>query len=310
MSYNSMFDVIIVGAGPASLNAALVLGRSRRRVLVCDTGKPRNAASRAMHGFLTRDGVPPTEIARIGREQLALYDTVELRDIEVSDIAPTRDQFAVTLIDGTQITANKILLATGVVDQLPELEGLAALYGRSIFHCPYCDGWEVRDQPLAIYGRGENGPGLALELTGWSRDLVLCTNGPAELSDETRQKLANNRINIREDTIARLEGDDGILKRIVFHNGGSLKRRAMFFNLGHRQHSGLATRLGCKFEQGGEVISNRHESTNVPGIYVAGDAAWHSHMVIIAASEGAIAALAINTALLNGEIKARSAAFT
>lgn len=310
MSYHSMFDVIIVGAGPAGLNAALVLGRSRRRVLVCDTGKPRNAASRAMHGFLTRDGVPPTEIARIGREQLALYDTVELRDIEVSDIAPTRDQFAVTLIDGTQITANKILLATGVVDQLPELEGLAALYGRSIFHCPYCDGWEVRDQPLAIYSRGENGPGLALELTGWSRDLVLCTNGPAELSDETRQKLANNRIKIREDAIARLEGNNGMLERIVFHSGDTLERRAVFFNLGHRQHSGLAARLGCKFEQRGEVISNRHESTNVPGIYVAGDAAWHSHMVIIAASEGAIAALAINTGLLSGEIKARSAAFT
>jgi thioredoxin reductase len=309
MSVSSMFDVVIVGAGPAGLNAALVLGRSRRRVLVCDTGRPRNAASQAMHGFLTRDGIHPAEFARIGREQLAVYDTVEFRDIEVRSILPAKDQFAVTLQDGTQVTAKRILLATGLVDQLPELEGLPEHYGRSIFHCPYCDGWEVRDQPLAIYGRGENGPGLALELTGWSLDLVLCTNGPAQLSDTTRQKLADNRIEVREDMIARLEGNNGVLERIVFDNGGSLERRAMFFNLGHQQHSSLATRLGCELAPDrGDIVSDRHESTNVPGIYVAGDAASHSHMAIIAASEGAIAALAINTELLRQEVKARSKA--
>lgn len=308
MSVNSMFDVIIVGAGPAGLNAALILGRSRRRVLVCDTGKPRNAASHAMHGFLTRDGTPPAEILRLGREQLAIYDTVELRDIQVSKIVPAENLFTVSLIDGSEMTADKILLASGVVDQLPELEGLAPLYGRSVFHCPYCDGWEVRDQPLAIYGRGENGPGLALELTGWSRDLVLCTNGPAELSEETRKKLTDNKIKIQEDTIACLEGNDGILERIVFHNGKRLERRAMFFNLGHREHSALGKMLGCKFEtQRGDIVSNRHEATNIPGVYVAGDAAWQSHMVIIAASEGAIAALAINTELLKRDIAKRSA---
>ena len=153
----------------------------------------------------------------------------------------------------------------------------------------------------------ESGPGLALELTGWSRDLVLCTNGPAELPEETRAKLADNGIIIREDTIARLEGNNGTLERIVFHSGDSLERRAMFFNLGHRQHSRLANKLGCVFEpHRGEIISNRHEATNVPGIYAAGDASWQSHMAIIAASEGVIAALAINTELLKRDIKARS----
>ena len=255
----------------------------------------------------SRAGAYPAEIARIGREQLAIYDTVEARDIEVKDIASTGDRLSVTLGDGTDLAAAKILLATGLVDQLPELEGLSGLYGRSIFHYPYCDGWEVRDQPLAVYGRGENGPALALELTGWSRDLVLCTNGPAELSEDTRQKLADNQIEIREDKIARLEGADGILENILFDHGGNLKRCALFFNLGHRQHSGLAARLGCKFEtQRGDIVSNRHEATNVPGIYVAGHAAWHSHMAIIAAAEGAIAALAINAELLRIDIKGRS----
>src|SRR5262245_30346197 len=150
-----MYDVIIVGAGPAGLSAALMLGRSRRRVLVCDTGHPRNAAARAMHGFLTRDGMPPLEFLAIAREQLRQYDTVELRGVEVVEAACHPDaSFHVALADGARHTSRKLLIATGVVDNVPEIPGFRELYGRSVFHCPYCDGWEVRDQPLAIYGRG------------------------------------------------------------------------------------------------------------------------------------------------------------
>ncbi len=293
------YDVIIVGAGPAGLNAALVLGRSRRRVLVCNAGEHRNAPSRALHGFLTRDGIDPRELLRIGRQQLERYQTIKVQELGVNNIEPVRDQFAVTLSDGTQLFARKILLATGVVDELPDIQGFETFYGRSIFHCPYCDGWEVRDQPLAIYGRGDNGLGLAQELTGWSSNLTLVTDGPTEINAEDRNKLARNRIQIREQRIAHLEGNDGILERIVFEDSSILKCRAMFFNLGYRQHSDLAAKLGVKIDpHRGQVISNRHESTSVPGVYVAGDAAFHTHYVIIAASEGAIAALSINTALL------------
>src|SRR5437879_1311927 len=144
-----MYDTVIVGAGPAGLSAALWLGRCRRRVLVCDTGNPRNVASQAMHGFLTRDGVAPTEFLRLGREQLRRYTTVELRSIAVSDAERREEHFLVTLADQTQVKTRKLLLATGVVDDLPPLGGLAELYGTSVFHCAYCDGWEVRDQPLA-----------------------------------------------------------------------------------------------------------------------------------------------------------------
>jgi thioredoxin reductase len=293
------YDVIIVGAGPAGLSAALVLGRSRRRVLVCSAGEHRNAASRALHGFLSRDGIDPRELLRIGRQQLERYDTVKVQDVEVMNIKSDNDRFAVSFPDGTQLFARKVLLATGVIDELPDIHGFDAFYGRSIFHCPYCDGWEVRDLPLAIYGRGANGPGLAQELTSWSSDLTLVTDGPPEINAEDREQLARNRIQIRQQKIARLEGNDGILECIVFDDGSSLKCRAMFFNLGHRQHTDLAARLGVNIDpHGNEVMSNRHESTNVPGVYVAGDAAFHTHFVIIAASEGAIAAFAINSALL------------
>ena len=157
----------------------------------------------------------------------------------------------------------------------------------------------MRDQALAVYGHGVNGPGLALELTGWSSDLTLVTDGPWQISDEDREKLARNRIRIRQEKIARLDGNDGILESIIFEAGSSLKCRAMFFNQGHSQHSDLAARLGVQIDpHGDEIVSNRHQSTNVPGLYVAGDAAFHTHFVVIAASEGAVAALAINTALL------------
>ena len=139
-------------------------------MLVCDTGRPRNAASHALHGYLTRDGIPPLEFLDIARQELSRYDTVELREVEVTDAVCRGDKrFDVTLGDGSVVRSRKLLLATGVIDNVPAIAGLRELYGRSVFHCPYCDGWEVRDQPLAIYGRGARGLGLSLELTGVER---------------------------------------------------------------------------------------------------------------------------------------------
>lgn len=297
-----MLDVLIVGAGPAGLSAALVLGRCRRQVLICDAGRTRNAASLGLHGFLTRDGIEPTEFLRIGREQLRPYETIELRQTEVTDARRLTSGFEVTLSNGERISSRKLLLATGVVDDVPAIEGLAELYGRSVFHCPYCDGWEMRDQPLAVYGRGENGLGLALELLLWSRDLLLCTDGSSELSHEERQRLAQHEIKLREDHITRLEGSDGALERIVFANGDSLARSAMFFSTGQRQASDLAQKLGCAFTEQGCVDTGEYETTNVSGLYVAGDASRLVQFVIVAASEGAQAAVAINKELMKEDL--------
>lgn len=298
----SHYDAIVVGAGPAGLNAALLLGRCRRRVLICDTGRPRNAAAQALHGFLTDDGIAPAELLRRGREQLRRYDTVELRNIAVTDVTRADDRFEVMLADGTRYSARKMLLATGVVDLVPEIPGIGAFYGRSVHHCPYCDGWEVRDQPLAIYGRGTSGRGLALELTAWSSDLVLCTDGPSGLTGEDHERLARNGIPVREERIARLEGDGGILERIVFIDGTTLPRRALFFIIGERQHSDLPAKLGCAFTHHGAVRTTEYEATNVPGVYVAGDASRRVQLAIVAAAEGAEAAFAINTALLKEDL--------
>src|SRR4029450_11646725 len=194
------------------------------------------------------------------------YDTVEVRDVEVIDAACRGARFHVALADGTRHASRKLLIATGVVDNVPEIPGFRELYGRSIFHCPYCDGWEVRDQPLAIYGRGARGLGLSLELTGWSRDLVLCTDGPSEIDADGLARLARHGIRVREERVVRLEGCDA-LERVIFASGDPLPCRALFFTTGQTQQSQLALALGCEFNEKGTVRTGRYESTHLPGLF-------------------------------------------
>jgi thioredoxin reductase len=297
------FDVVIVGGGPAGLSAALILGRCRRSVLICDTGRPRNAASQALHGYLTRDGIPPSEFLALGRSDLAKYDTVRLTAVgAAAAVCEAVGRFKVTLEDGEVVIARKLLIATGVVDTLPEIDGIREFYGRSVFHCPYCDGWELRDQPIAVYGQGSRALGLSLELTAWSRDLVLCTDGPCEIDGEGLAKLERNGIAVREDRVTALEGRDGILERLVFEHGDPLPRRAMFFTTGQSQQSELARHLGCAMNDKGTVATGKYETTHLPGLFVAGDASRAVQWVIVAAAEGAEAAFAINTDLLKEDL--------
>jgi thioredoxin reductase len=203
-----MYDVMIVGGGPAGLSAALILGRCRRRVLVCDLGKPRNAPSRAVHGFLTCDGTPPLAFLEMARRELAAYDTVEYRRVEAMRIERLDGGFRATLATGDLVTARKVLLATGVIDEIPPVKGVRELYGASVFHCPYCDAWEVRDQPLAVYGRAASACRFATELTLWSHDVVLCPDG-APVGEGDRALLDRHGVRIASGKIRRLEGRDG-----------------------------------------------------------------------------------------------------
>lgn len=296
------YDCIVVGAGPAGLSGALMLGRCRRRVLVCDAGEPRNAQSAGLHGYLTRDGMQPEEFLRLARQDIARYPTVEFHHGEVVEARRSSGGFSVVCAGGLSLSARKLLLATGVIDEVPEIEGFRELYGKSVHHCPYCDAWEWRGQPLAVYGPAEPGTALALGLTVWSDDVVLCTDGPSGLSEEEEQKLDQAGIEVREDRVLRLEGRDGLLDRIVFAGSDPLPRRALFFCSGQHQRSQLAAMLGARFNPKGTVDTGHCEVTNVPGLYVAGDASKDAQFVIVAAAEGTEAGMAINQVLLKEDL--------
>jgi thioredoxin reductase len=290
-----VLDVLIVGGGPAGLSAALMLGRCRRRVLVCDLGQPRNRRSSALHGYLTRDGIAPLTLNEIGRGELAEYG-VELRAVGVTGARRLDDRCTVSLGDGSDIDARFLLIATGVVDDLPGITGFDDCYGRSVFHCPYCDGWEQRDRRIAAFGRGVEVTGLALGLKTWSADVIACTNG-APLDRRARARLAKNGIAVRTDAIARLDHEAGALKGIVFDAGDTIARDALFFTTGQHPQSDLAIALGCTLNRRGTIQTGTLCDTNVPRVYVAGDASRDAQFVVVAAAEGVKAAMAINKAL-------------
>jgi thioredoxin reductase len=216
------------------------------------------------------------------------------------------EHFEVTLASGETHLCRRLLLATGVVDVLPQVDGLRELYGRSIFHCPYCDAWEVREQPLAAYGRGKSGVSIATKLVQWSHDVVLCTDGPSGLSSRHKRELDELDIPVRSERIMRLEGSDGILERIVFQTGEPLARRAMFVHTEQVQGSPLPAMLGCEDKRHRTVPKGRHQVTSVEGMYVAGDASRDVQLAIVAAAEGAEAAFAINENLVEQDAMLRS----
>jgi thioredoxin reductase len=296
-----IWDCVIVGGGPAGLSAAVMLGRCCRRVLLCDVGEQRNLRSHAMHGYLTRDGVAPAEFLRLARAELGQFGTIECRELEIVEATREEGGFSVRASDGTQFRTRKLLLATGVIDNLPALEGLDALYGTSVHHCPYCDAWEWRDRPLAAYGEGEAACGLALSLTFWSSDVLLSTGG-ADLPGGAAARLAAAGVKLREEPVLRLEGKGGRLERIVFASGQPVARSALFVVAGQRQRSPLAERLGCRFTDRGTVDTGTCEVTNVPGLFVAGDASKEAQFVAVAAAEGTEAAMAIHKALMREDL--------
>jgi thioredoxin reductase len=302
------WDVLVVGGGPAGLSAALVLGRCLRRVLVCDAGPKRNQASGALHGLLSRDGLPPRELLDIAREQLRAYPTVVQRNTRVGAIRARGGVFEATLAGGARVTARRVLLATGVVDALPDWPGLRRFYGRGVFHCPYCDAYEVRGRRLAVWGETPAAAGLAVKLRSWSPQVVLLTGGAYALSARRRSMLSAQGVRVLEAPVTRLGGRGRTLARVLLADGTAVPCDALFLTVPCRQSCDLAGRLGCRFVKETAVAVRRDGSTEVPGLFVAGDASIDSQMVVVAAAEGARAAIAINEQLLTEDAAARRAA--
>jgi len=304
------WDVIIVGAGPAGLSAALILGRCRRRVLLCDSGTPRSAASHRMNAFLSQDGTDPEGFRALCRQQLAAYSNVTLRAVTVRDVRPlTEDGFEVDCAAAAPERCRMLLLATGLFDQLPPLPGIERFWGVSVHQCPYCDGWEMRDRTIAVYGQGQRGLEMARAMTAWSGDLMLCTHGPVRYTRTERRALAANGVRLIPDRIEALEGSGSQLHGIRFAGGRRERCDALFFDTPSYPQSPLAERLGCTMTQAGGVLCGKYEESSVPGVFAAGNITKGVQLSIVAAAEGARAAFGINRALTREAFARRALQF-
>jgi thioredoxin reductase len=290
------FDVAIVGGGPAGLAAALVLGRMRRQVLLLDADDPAHGVSDGVHGLFGHDGTPPAELRRIAREQLRPYESVTVRMAMLEEVRATPSGFTV-LAGGTTSEAGVLLLAPGVRYELPRIEGVAEIWARGAYHCPYCHGWELRDEPLAAYGAGATK--LALLLTSLSDDIVLLTDRNSSLDADEADQLRQAGVVIRDDPVARLEAEHGRLARIVFADGSTDDRTGLFF-VPSFTPSPLPAQLGCELDESGAVVIDEDGRTSVPGVFAAGDATTDKKAVVLAAAAGSRAAYSINAGLAGG----------
>lgn len=310
-----LYDCIVIGAGPAGLSASLFLARYRRRVLTFHHNSPRNLYSHGVHGFLGHHGIMPEQLLARGRDEVTTHGGLivegcvtkveKLGDerfrVSTGDDDDKNERAAVT----QTFEARRILLATGLRDLTPDCPGFADFYGVTVHHCPDCDGYEVSDKRVAVLGHGESGIGFTLGLLTWTDKLTLLIDGDAEgVADEHRERLARFSIPVREERIASLEGDreKKLLKRVVFESGDALPCDALFFNLGTLMAGDLHEKLGCKLDaECGLVAVDDEQQTSVRGVYAAGDITPHSQLAVVAAAEGAMAAIHIHKSLIPEE---------
>lgn len=302
------FEVVIVGGGAAGLSAALVLGRARRHVVVIDAGRPRNAPAANMHGYLSRDGMPPSELLATGRAEVRSYG-VEIVDatvdaMEPSNTADPEDRpFAVRLSGGTELTARRVLVTTGLVDEIPDLPGVRERWGKDLLHCPYCHGWEVRDQPLGVLGTITGSVDHALLVRQWSDDVVFFTHA-YELDAVERAQLDARGVQVVPGPVSRLLVQDDRLSGVELADGRVVERSAVFVRPGLQPHpDGLLAGLGCEIGDHGFVVTDPTGRTSNPGVWAAGNAADPRAQVITAAGAGSAAAIAINADLVRSDVR-------
>ena len=298
----TVIDCAIIGGGPAGLNAALILGRARRNVLIFDNDNPRNAVTQESHGFITRDGIKPKEFREIAHKELGKYPSVGYLKREVTSVIKNKI-FEVVTSEGEEYYSKTIIISTGLKDILPNIENISDFYGKSLFHCPYCDGWELRDKPLAIIiGDQVQGFHFSQNIYKWSKHLVVLTNGKLFQNLEQKNFICHKGIRIIENKIKKFEGSNGQMEKIVFDNGESVLRKGGFVMPQLIQSSNFGKQLACEYNSLGGISVDSFGRTNVQGVYAAGDASViNPAQIIIAAAEGVRAAAGVNTDLSQKE---------
>ncbi|MBP1989906.1 NAD(P)/FAD-dependent oxidoreductase [Paenibacillus eucommiae] len=294
-------DCAIVGGGPAGLNAALVLGRARRSVILFDDNKPRNAVTKESHGFITRDGIQPNEFRRIAHQDIEIYPSIEIKADTIVEIKQENSVFTLVTEKGHSFEAKKIILATGLKEVLPELDRVKEYYGKSLFNCPFCDGWELRDKALVVISGHPAVFHVVKNLYNWSKNLVVCTNGTSIITEEQKEQLLQKGIPVYEQKISSLVGQNGMLEKIILEDQTEIEREGGLISPDWVPAS-FGKDLGCKTNDYGGIEVDDFGRTSVPGVYVAGDAtSILIKQLIVAAGEGNKAAIGVCSDLIQDE---------
>lgn len=292
-------DCAVIGGGPAGLNASLVLGRSRRKTILFDDNKPRNAVTNESHGFITRDGINPKELRRIAEKELDKYPDVEIKRQRVIKVIKKDHLFTIETDDKMFYRAKKVILAAGLKEKLPDIDRISQFYGSSIFSCPFCDGWELRDRPLVVIAENDRAIHMAKVVYNWTNDLVVSTNGNQFLSIDQKKVFEDQGIKIYEQKISSLMGDSGSLNKILFEDGTAISREGGFIVPEMEQASTIGENLGCELNKQGAIKTDGLGRTNVEGVFACGDTSLIApSQLIIAAGEGSKAAIGVNAAFI------------
>jgi thioredoxin reductase len=298
MTIQTTFDVIIVGASYSGLSAGLALGRSLRSVLIIDSGKPCNMQTPHSHNFLTQDGKTPGEIAALARQQVENYDTVKIITGLATAGRKTENGFEIQTDAGQTFNARKLIFATGIKDIMPAVTGFAACWGISVIHCPYCHGYEVRNEPTGILGNGEYAYEFSTFILNWTKDLRVFTNGPSLLSPDQASKLRNRNIKVVEKEIDELIHTNGYLEKIIFKDGTSTAIKALYARPAFEQHSSIPETLGCELTEDGYIKIDQFQKTSVEGVFACGDNTTRMRSVTNAVAMGAMAAIVVNKEII------------
>lgn len=293
------FDVIIIGGSFAGLSAAMALGRAVREVLVIDSGKPCNKQTPHSHNFITQDGATPAAISALAKEQVRAYPTVYFEDDLVTNVSGENNDFAVYTAQEKEYHAKKILFATGVKDLMPSLPGFADCWGISVIHCPYCHGYEYRNQNTGILINNEMAFEFVKLIDNWTQQLTLFTNGKAMFDKSVFEKIQNPDFKIVEKPISTLDHDAGYLKKVVFADGSFQELDALYARIPFEQHTDIPAKLGCAITEMGYISVDDFKKTSVAGIYAAGDNIMPFRTVSMAAAAGTMAGASINKELID-----------
>jgi len=291
MKDNKKYDVIIVGGSYSGLAAGMALGRALKKVLIIDGGKPCNAQTPHSHNFLTQDGKAPSEIATLAKQQVEKYDTITFFEGLATNGTKTENGFEIQVTSGESFQANKLIFATGIKDEMPNIEGFSDCWGISMLHCPYCHGYEVRNEKTGILGNGEHGNELAQLISNWTNDLTLFTNGKSNLTLEQTEKLEKRKINIVEKEIQKLEHKNGYLQNIIFKDQTKIEVKAMYSRNSFEQHCTIPEALGCELNDEGYIKVNPFQETSVDGVYACGDATTRLRSVANSVAMGTAAGM-------------------